>query len=926
MRLPLPSVGNKIAWRIFARFVLASLVPIAVLAVLFYTEVSRSLEQRATAELDDASRRIGQLILDKLITTSDLLAATEQPRDEAQMRAFGLDAVRYERAGSVVAFGTFDPPHLPAIDPGKPALLIRDGENGTEVVIAVALSDGVAIGRFDRDYLRSATVLASSGMEACVFAESLRGKRVFCTASAFESMRAQVASPPPAGDLTWSDGDATWLAAYWELFTPSRFDTQPWFVVVAKPHSAAHESLSMFQLVAPQTLVLSVLLSLLLAFSQIRRTLQPLNQLVEGTRRIAAQDFETRTRVTGNDEFGSLGRAMDDMAERLGRQFGTLTTLAAIDRLILSSDDIEEVAEAALARIAATFHGCGVAVLLTDTSHDLRGRLYRRGAAGAGETSPTRIELSSDDRATLLACGDGRVLDEGPAHAPCLERLGMGSRTGSGVFVSPILRGRALGGALLATLPPGVVDERDLSLLRELAARLAVAVASSERERALFQRAHFDPVTGMPNRQLCYDRLCQALVQARRDEHRVAVLFIDLDGFKNINDSLGHIAGDDLLKEMALRLCAAVRETDTVARVGGDEYVAILPHVQTTLEVDAVVSRAMAAMQRPFVSQGRENVISGSIGVTIFPEDGSSAEEMLRKADMAMYSAKASGRSRCVYFTTELDRRLQERLALGSDLHKAIRNRELYLVYQPQVSLDGSRVVSAEALLRWRHPTRGLLPPDLFVPIMEESGLIESVGTWVLQTALHTLAEWRVAGLALPRISVNVAARQVLATGFADIVDEALQSANLGPENLELELTETTLVQDLSLANTRMAALAARGVRIAIDDFGTGYSSLGYLNELTFDALKVDRAFVVNLPAEKAVAIVKAIVAVAHALGKEVVAEGVESELQRNQLTKLRCDLAQGYLFSAPLEAEAFAQWLRQSSLTPPAQRRAVSR
>jgi diguanylate cyclase (GGDEF)-like protein len=926
MRLPFPAFGNTVAWRIFARFVLASLVPIAVLALLFYTEVSRSLERRALGELDDASRAIGQLVLDKLLAASDLLAVIEQQKDAAHLHAFGLDAVRYEREAGVAALGAvFDPPRLHAVDPAKPALLIRDGHAGAEVIIARALADGVVIGRVDRDYLRGAFAVAGSGTEACVFAESLQGEPVFCTGSALESLRTQIATPRAAGDFTWNDGQTTWLAAYWELFIPSRFDAQPWFVVVAEPRSAAQESLSMFQLVAPQTLVLSLVLSLLFAYSQIRRTLQPLNRLVAGTQRIAAQDFETRTGITGSDEFGSLGRAMDDMAERLGRQFGTLTTLAAIDRLILASDDIEQVLEAALARIAATFHGCDVAVLLTDASHDLRGRLYRQAGDRAVQPQLTRIELSSRQRAVLLACGEGRFLDEQSARADGFEAFGVGSGA-AGVFVVPILRGQALGGALLVTLAAGPVDDRDFSLLGELAARLAVAVASSEREKALFQRAHFDSVTGMPNRQLCHDRLRQALVQARRDNPRVAVLFIDLDGFKNINDSLGHVAGDDLLKEMALRLTAAVRDADTVARLGGDEYVAILPHVQSTLEVDAVVTRVMATMQRPFVIHGRESVISGSVGVTIFPEDGATAEEMLRKADMAMYSAKAAGRSRCVYFTKELDQRLQERLALSSDLRRAVRNGELYLVYQPQVSMDASHVVSAEALLRWRHPTRGHVSPDVFVPIMEESGLIESVGQWVLQTALLDLAKWRAAGLSLPRIAVNIAARQVLAAGFADVVAEALRGANLEPRDLELELTETTLVQDLSLANACLSELAARGVRVAVDDFGTGYSSLGYLNELTFDALKIDRAFVVNLPAEKSVAIVKAIVAVAHALGKEVVAEGVETELQRAQLTKLNCDLAQGYLFSAPLESDSLARWLERAPLTPPALHRAASR
>jgi predicted signal transduction protein with EAL and GGDEF domain len=384
--------------------------------------------------------------------------------------------------------------------------------------------------------------------------------------------------------------------------------------------------------------------------------------------------------------------------------------------------------------------------------------------------------------------------------------------------------------------------------------------------------------------------------------------------------------GDDLLKEMALRLTAAVRDTDTVARFGGDEYVAVLPGLQSTLEVEAVVARVRAALERPFVIDGRESYIGASIGVTMFPEDGATPEELLRKADTAMYSAKASGRSRCVYFTKEMDSRVQERLALGSDLRKAIEKQELYLVYQPQIALDSGRVLSAEALLRWRHPTRGVLSPALFIPILEESGLIESVGAWVLETALRDLAAWQSSGLPLARVAANVTTGQLLAPAFDAIVAAKLEAAGLGAECLELELTETTLVKDLNSANSRLNALTARGVRIAIDDFGTGYSSLGYLNELTFDSVKIDRTFIANLPAEKSIAIVKAIVGVAHALHKDVVAEGIESELQRAQLTRLGCDHGQGYLFGAPVDAPRFAAWLAAMSPGRPTKLRAQSR
>jgi diguanylate cyclase (GGDEF)-like protein len=915
MRWPLAMFGSRVARRMFARFALASFLPLGALAALFLIQAGRTLERRGAEELETTTRTVGHVVLDKLLAASELLATVPDLPDSASLAAFGIDAASHRANGVVRSFGAaFEPPALPpGLQPGTPALWTVDDGSSVTVYIAQAAAGGTIVGRVDPIFLETAAELVIRATEVCVFPESLAAAPLFCTVPLPEAARSVLASADGPSVTTWSEDGETWLAAEWQLFIPSRFEGEPWNIVVATPRSLMLDPLATFNGIAPQTLVLALLVIGWLSIAHIRSTLNPLNNLVAATKRIAAQEFATRVAVIGNDEFTALGDAMNDMALRLGRQFTTLTTLANIDRLILTSESIEGVVDALLHGANGDLPGFEIAVLLTNQDDQRRGRWYRYTADAP--PAVTVAEISEREHASLLAAPQGILLRMTDGR----DTSSLADQLGSKAFAVPILRDRSLAGALFATLRDDTSwDAHDLAPLRELAGRLAVALTSAEREQALIQRAHFDPLTGMPNRRLCHDRLQHALAQAHRDNQLVALLFIDIDEFKNINDSLGHVAGDDLLRETALRLSAAVRDADTVGRFGGDEYLVILPALQNTLEIQPVLDRVMAALQRPFQLNGRESFITGSIGVTVFPEDGSSADELLRRADTAMYSAKAAGRARCVYFAKEMDLRVQERVALGNDLRRACDRHELFLVYQPQIRLAGHDVVSVEALLRWRHPTRGLVPPAVFVPLLEESGLIETVGAWVLQTALRDLAAWRSAGLPIMRVGVNVAARQLLAPGFVDIVTGSLRAAGLGERSLELELTETTLIGDLRAANARLAELTAHGVRIAVDDFGTGYSSLGYLNELTFDALKIDRAFVVNLPNEKSVAIVKAIVAVAHALGKEVVAEGVEDELQRVQLAHLGCDLAQGYLFSEPLEAPALARWLERWTARQP--------
>ena len=705
-------------------------------------------------------------------------------------------------------------------------------------------------------------------------------------------------------------------AAHSQLQLPPRFAAAPWSIAASRPAPTAVESLAALGSPFHRAVVISSLVVLLLAIAQSRRILRPLGRLVAGTRKIASREFATRFDLHGDDEFRELGNAMNAMTEQLGRQFETLTALRDIDGLILSSGQDGAILDAVLARVATIVQGCDIAVLLIDPDNQDLARLYRR--TDPADTEQARIgPLPDIAGAASLARPTRRRQPENGAgvrrHLPAFAPADDGCR----VFVKPLVHGEQLRGALLAVFERGAVtEEAELDSLRELANRIAVATSAAEREQQLFRRAHFDELTGLPNRQLCHDRLGQALAVARRQDQKLAVLFIDLDGFKHVNDSLGHSAGDQLLRETSVRLRSAVRATDTVARLGGDEYVVILPSVHGPLEVEVLVGNIMEALKWPFLVNGEQCLIGASVGVTMFPDDGGTAEELLRKADTAMYSAKEGGRARYVFFAKEMDERIHDRRMLQSDLRSALANRELFLVYQPQLDLATGEVVCAEALLRWKHPTRGLISPAIVLPVLEETGLLESIGRWTLQTALAELSRWKQQGLSIRRVAINVATRQLFDKGFVDLVDECLQSSKLPGSCLEIELTEASLVTDFERADRVLRDLASRGIGTAIDDFGTGYSSLGYLKELSFDRVKIDRTFIDGLPDEKSLAIVKAVFGIAHSLRKEVIAEGIESEAQRRLLAKLKCEIGQGFLFSRPLLGPAFGEWLAQWEAT----------
>jgi diguanylate cyclase (GGDEF)-like protein len=569
----------------------------------------------------------------------------------------------------------------------------------------------------------------------------------------------------------------------------------------------------------------------------------------------------------------------------------------------LAALDVDELLESVVqASVALGFDG--VELCQFDATAKTWHATHQRGAAAANP--PDGTPLDAGLAANVRARQETLIVD---ATIPWRQA---GYRS---VVATPIRAGDEVVAALIvATVSDAPVNPSEVECLELLAAQAGVGVSNVRLLNRIRHQALHDALTGLPNQLLFEDRVKQSLAQAGRINSPAALLFVDLDRFKKVNDTLGHEFGNELLRQVAGRLLGVIRSGDTVARMGGDEFTLLLPRLSQIGDAGVVAGKVVEAFRTPFVVGSHQFFITPSVGIALFPSDGLGYEALLKHADIAMYRAKGRGGNTYeMYFAGRREEVAYPRLALEADLHHALPRKELYVAYQPQIDLTTGRVVAVEALVRWRHSQLGEVAPGEFLPLAEEAGLIGTIDTWVMQSACRQAQSWRQAGLPEVRVAVNVSGRHLMHPRFAETVIQALKRSGLVPTQLELEITEGVAVSEMREAIAALARLRGLGVRIAIDDFGTGYSMLSRLRQLPLDTLKIDRSLVSEIvSADDDAPIISATIAMSASLGLEVVAEGVETQAQLDFLRRHGCQFAQGFLLARPSAPEVVAALLQK--------------
>jgi diguanylate cyclase (GGDEF)-like protein len=707
--------------------------------------------------------------------------------------------------------------------------------------------------------------------------------------------------------LAWQANGEAWRG----VLTPvamldERITALPWAVVAFDHEPGVFTRGGAIWQLVPLMVILALLLAAAGTLYLTRSYVPALRQVRAGLAALQAHSFEP-LEACGTDEPRHLIDSLNRCTWRLAEHFRALETLGEIDKLLLGSAEFEQVLDAILSRVQAVTRCHSVGITLCDADAPGHARTYIA-ATGVSGLPVSRVVVDSDMLETLASETGGLTVTrcEAHRHSFLIPLRDIGSEF---FWVWPVATAERVEAILVVGYREAPVADPQIARCGgQFAERLSVALSKSARDKNLYRQAHYDPLTALPNRLLFRDRLAQELASSTAGLSRGALLYIDLDHFKRVNDSVGHTAGDQLLSIVAQRLRSAVKDGDTVARLGGDEFTVILRNVTDPDAARAVAERIIESVQLPVNIGGRDQYVCASIGVTLFPDDSSSIDELMRNADTAMYRAKHLGRGRAMFFDANMATKPSVPTTTG--LHSALRRREFSLFYQPQFSITSGQLVGLEALLRWQTPHDGMRFPAEFVPAAEESGLIVDIGGWVLDAACAQLASWRDRKIAPARIALNVSGHQLKHVEFPKQVRRALEKYGLSASMLELELTESVFADEV--AGAALNRLAQLGVHLSLDDFGTGYSSLSYLRRYPIGTVKIDRTFLEEVPHNPSAAtLVETILVMAHSLGKRVIAEGVETVEQLEFLRERRCDVAQGFYLARPLAETAATELLQ---------------
>jgi len=935
---------SKFSQRIFALFIISAIIPVALVAVLSYQHVADQLRAQSFEKSRMDSKSIGMELFGRLSQARDRfdsVARSLQKNPGNSDKAVVDQLARLEsefsnsvliRSGRVISGDASLMQLLPMDDvnleqfiaDGKTRVIIADDLESIPKILMVTRVDkaepaaGLLVAIFDQRYIWGVTDLLPEGTELVVLSGEgavLYSNEIGHT-TIRDSLRDHVNDQISGSYLVdkGTDGYAH-LVSFWSLFTSGEFGVPDWIVAVSQPEQLALMALEDFRHIYFPLLVVTILLISFFAALQIRKRVVPLNDLIDVTEKVAAGDFNERIRITGDDEIAQLGTSFNTMAQRLDRLFRSLETLTEIDQMILASLDTRYIVSTALEHAFKLSDCATVAIITFDDADSGAGQLTARLANSEAEILFSQ-KMSPAEMVDLLSCHD-LLLSVGDENIPAYIPEVIYDGCQSLLLIPMLVEGHLAAVTMFGFSEQQWFGEGDRALLHKFTSRINVALTNARWEGRLYQQAHYDTLTGLPNRILLMDRFEQVLARARQDNGCAAVFCIDIDRFKVINDSLGHSAGDRLLKAIAMNLAANIRDIDTVVRFGGDEFIVIIPDLsedeRILTSLQGYAAKLLTILHEDIEINGINLVPEASIGIAVYPQDGADTETLIKNADTAMHFAKDQGRNQYSFYAPELNQATLKRLQLEQELRRAIDNGELRLFYQPKLSVDGRSLLGAEALIRWQHPERGLVMPGEFIGLAEETGLIDDMSLWVIRAACLQIRAWRNRGLDPIRIAINLSSGHFRDDDVADIIVRTLDECELDGSALEIEITETAVMTNDIASETTLHRIKDAGIGITIDDFGTGYSSLSYLHKLPVDKIKIDQSFIMGMiDNQDSRAIVASTIALAHQLRFKVVAEGVETAEVKDLLAQWSCDELQGFYFSKPLPVAEFEQFQRR--------------
>ncbi len=905
---------SRVAQRLFGLFLLAAMLPVALLGLFTYVQVRNHLLDLSQQQLLQQSKEFGMSLVGRL----------HRNAEELQQRAVQFaepNSLEADSGSDFSAFISIQSNTLPLTDDQQRHLqrnrILLWSTDAGQYSMLVRLPQGQTL---LQGMLQTTSLWRDEDLDLPYCILGTAAQILYCSPRLGKpQVSLPMDQPVHSGVFSWLTPHETYQVAYWQALLQASYANSGFTVVTMHAESEALATLSHFRGLFPAVLALAMVAAAWLSLGQIRRQMRPLHELTKGAQRLAQGDFDVAVEIQSQDEFAELAQTFNHMSLSLKQKFHLLGALGELDRAILSASEMEYVVQTVLDQIPQTVCCDYISVLQSnENSNPGYAWLTYRNVETRSKSTKVSVNLTKTTLQTLNSIWPWLELETGQ---PELE------------FLQPLIDQ----GLHYTWLFPAEIDSHRLTILifgfktrpvspvetiqvgRSIADRLAVASSNIAWEERLYHNAHYDALTDLPNRVLLRDRVEQAINRARRDQYSVAVMLLDLDRFKEINDSMGHSVGDTLLADVASRLAHQVRTSDTVARLGGDEFVILLTDLERGNEaavVSTMVQKLLNALAEP-ITLGEQTVkIEASIGIALYPENTETFEDLLKGADAAMYESKRQKRGGYRFYSVAINQRAQERFHLAQELRQALERNEFLLYYQPKVETHSGRIMGAEALIRWQSPSRGMVPPGLFIWLVDEVGLSQSLGEWVLRTACAQLIAWDRVGLPPIDISVNVSPSQLLESHFVESVFGIIAASGLPPQRIELEILEESAVDATTETRNKLQQLHAGGIKIALDDFGTGYSSLVYLTRIPANVLKLDRGFIRDLANDpRQASIVSGIINLARSLGMQIVAEGVEEEAQRATLEALDCDLIQGYLFSRPLPATEFAELCKSRAM-----------